>query len=269
MNKGVPPVDIQINDAKKFLDVAFLIDREDFLEELYESRKRWQKFERLPIERQSKYWMDFPWLKEDKENFEMEKRRYSELNETLGDSEKAEELDLFEKHALIDEVTELRQTIFLDRFYFEVKRLRKKFRRPPNFDQIIAHAILYGVVTEEDYITCDARVAFPDSIDPQEPEVVITLYPLFREEEVLRVLREEIPGLMEEYESEFSENLIKYAPKRDITYQRNLRNWYWRKKAMSWSKLYQSIKESKEAILEDKTILEAVKDYEERLTVAI
>ncbi|OGE29961.1 hypothetical protein A3C59_02475 [Candidatus Daviesbacteria bacterium RIFCSPHIGHO2_02_FULL_36_13] len=287
MNNKVARIQVLIDDLRKFAHVITLVDREDFLADIDKLRKEW-KLDNLLNEKELKYWGVFPGYKYVEENkiklLRYKNKRHEQLYKKykdIVDLDKLERLmwnlsDLEDMGIKTrDELTELYRleiigSIF-EYFRYQVEEMRKKYKRPPNFDQIIAHAVLFGAITEEDYALCEVEISNPDIENLpylEESKLVITFYPLTTVDDIKIVFDQKKQNLVKKYEKKFiGGSVVDYDTMGNI--QRD-REWYWRRKEqnLSWSKLYASIT-PREAVITQDGVRKAVNEYEKRLRVEI
>jgi hypothetical protein len=113
-------------------------------------------------------------------------------------------------------------------FKQDVQEIRRKYHKPPNFDRIIAHAILYGEIRDGDYITCEIGIDYPevDIVDyDREPKLIITLYPHYRIKDIQDLLKREASQFTEKYNKEvLGKQLVSYDSKQNVDRDRI---WYW------------------------------------------
>lgn len=224
-----PPIKIQIEDGRRFADVAFLLDRDDFLKDVVKIRKS----SGLAVQTydSSKHWTDDRWntpiearLKHSEATQELE-NQLQDLNYML-DLSIEEKIDVLEKFRKADRI--LPENAFRQ----DIQRIRKKYKKAPNFDRIIAHAVLYGEVRDEDYITCDIEIDRPevDIVDyDREARVVVVIYPNVKPIDVAKIIQEKSEKVFKEYQEKWLRgSLVNYDTRGNI---KRDRKWYWMNKS--------------------------------------
>lgn len=192
-------------------DVCHLVDKDDFLSDLYQLRKKCglgKKLEQYSPNRENpdRAWFFYPWGQDYKEvvgdlkhtvnadeiyeNFFMDLRKLRDSDE-----------DEFEKKKE-QMKNELRKSKKED-FRFDIQDLTAKFRRPPYFDQIIAHSLLYGEVFNNSFVRCEAKIEWPELEFPDvfgNPQLILRVYPYTTKEELSDVFQKELPKLFPQYQ---------------------------------------------------------------------
>jgi hypothetical protein len=277
-------IEVSIDNKRRYAHVVFLLDRDDFLKDISNLRKKW-KLEKLLSKNDYPYWDFFPnfdYIEQNKISLprfknEEHKDLYQKYK-TLVDGDKLEKLmwnltDLENRGVVArDELTLLYKyeviTSFFELFRFQIRELRKKYKYPPNFDRIIGSAVLYGLVEDEDYSLYEIKINEPDIEDLpyfEEPKLQMSFYPLAEPEEILEAIKQQKTKLIDEYEKKYvGGQQIDYDTAENVERDRK---WYWRRKleGLSWSKLHNDIKARKEAQISVEGIRIAVNRYKEKL----
>lgn len=208
---SIRPIDIQIEDDWKFGEVAYLVDRDDFIENLIKARKK------LGIKNL------IPHTPED-----INKWREEELNQTINKN--------------------LSKTKSKKEFSFPVTRIQiikhnllDKYHLPLFYADILEAAILCGLITDEDF----SVTAYIQIIDPQDyierykkkkflgyPKIAIILSPETKLEEIEVLYKNSLPEEMHFYQQNYlktNQDLTNPAhnKKRD-------RKWYWERRKGKW-----------------------------------
>lgn len=265
---GFSPVGIEIEDPKRFGYVAFLVDREDFITDLLFLRRKWKLDKKLLV-RDSNSWRNyFLSLASEKQKASYEKkiqpfeRKGFDLNYVRG-------LDNEARQQFFEEYDKTERILPLNQFEFEIKVLCKKYKRTPNFAEIIACAVVYGSVRDEDYTVTEVSLVYPEVDIPghfqEDPELKIKFYPTVTPQEIIKVFQEKAPALIKEYEQKYiGGNVFDYDIKPSIKIHRK---WYWQKKELSWKKLFIKIVDEEKQTISLEGIRSAVKEYQNRLAV--
>ncbi len=223
-----PPIKIKIKDKGKYADVASLVDQDEFLKRLLQVRREW-KLKDLMTYDISGYWdADRIWGDVTKEQLQKYHEAVSPIDEILQNPNTTaklslqERIDLFYKHKKMDRM------LPGNAFRQDVQEIRKKFHKPPNFDRIIAHAILYGEVRDQDYHTCTIEIDYPEVeyVDyDREARPVIVFYPHLRPGDIHKLLKQELKQAIDQYQKEvLGGKLVTYDAKTNIERDRV---WYW------------------------------------------
>lgn len=132
----IKKIEIDITDPRRFGDVALLVDKPEFLKQLYKLREKW-KIEKL-----------------------FEPSEYKIFQSYI--------LDMHPEENMWEELKK------------DIKDLRIRFQRTPNFDKVILYALAFTKVPEDSYRTCYLKTfsnlnSSEDSYDV-EYAIVITPY---------------------------------------------------------------------------------------------
>jgi hypothetical protein len=278
------PIEVLITDSRRYAHVVFLLDRDDFLKDMNKLRKKW-KIKKLLDKKDYEFWDNFPGFvyieknnislprfknKEHENLYQKNKKivdsgNLEKLMWNLTDLEnlgtiKRDELTILYKYEVISSLFEL--------FRFEVAELRKKYKYPPNFDQIIGCAVLFGTVTDDDYSLCEVVMNYPDvEYLPyfEEPKMQINFYPLTKPEEIMKAFEQAKDSLINRYEKQFIGG--KHIDHDTAPNIKQSRDWYWRKKlnSFSWAKLHQDIVSKNEVFITVEGSRKAVEKYKQKL----
>lgn len=262
-----PPIKIQIEDDRRFADVAFLLDRDDFLKDVVKIRK--SSGLAVQIYDSSKQWTDDRW------NTPLEARlKHSEatqdLENQLQDMNYMFDLPIEGKIAVLDAYRKADRMLPENAFTQDIKAIRKKYKKAPNFDRIIAQAVLYGEVRDEDYITCELEIDRPevDIVDyDKEARVVVVLYPFVKSDDIEKIVREKAEKVLNEYQDQWlGGTLVNHDTRGNI---KRDRKWYWMSKAgTGYGKISQQVKTEGISITWE-GVREALHAYRERLALKI
>lgn len=234
MNITINPINIKIGNSKYFADVAFLLDREDFIGELSKLREKWgvafgkkTGVEKKILEYDSKK-REFPFEKTSEiRKFRLEADRLAiPYEKQLYNLYPRDELGKVRENVLKKYIKALRVSPEWDLF-FDVRFLRRKFKRPHNFDNVIKSALLFGEVRDEDYSPCSTKIIYPE-VDflPyfEDPELVIRFSPLVKLEDIRNLLTAQISKMREDYERDVLGGVLKNNHKTEIF--KKHREWY-------------------------------------------
>jgi hypothetical protein len=151
----------------------------------------------------------------------------------------------------------------------DIVRIRNKYKKLQNFDKIIAHAFLYGKITDKDYVTVKVTVISPQkrqSLIPNEdlPIPAIIYFPNVKISEIESIVKFQ-RGVPLKAISRLS-GITSKSPDSISNIERD-RNWYWMKKksGLGYGKLFNPIKD-KENITFD-GFKKAIQQYTRRLTM--
>lgn len=201
---SIKPISIRIENKWTFCEVAFLVDRDDFLADILKARRL------LGVKKL------IPHTQED-------------LNKWYG-----EELDRALDKKFSSSKVSKEFSFPTTKSQIIKDKILTKYRKPPFFLNIIEAAIFCGFITDEDF----SVTAYVQIIDPNEyveryklrkfmgyPKLAIVISPETKPEEVESIMRKRVPSEMEF----FKQNYLK--SKRNLTdtvsnIERD-RVWYW------------------------------------------
>ncbi|KKS96370.1 MAG: hypothetical protein UV73_C0011G0042 [Candidatus Gottesmanbacteria bacterium GW2011_GWA2_43_14] len=261
----ITPVAIKITDLRKFAEVAFLVDRDDFLQDLIKLRKKWGLDKQLLLLPPTKPWFTFPWQVKDSQ-LESYIKATVKLETADANSNKMGKMSIKDKNKYLRNLKKTERLLPSNDFRSGIMDLRKKYRRPPNFDRIIAHSVIYGEVTNQDFISCEAKIIYPEQEFPQyfqDTKLVIELYPPVKTEEIEKIIKNVLPAQVKKYEKHFIRGNIEDYDTRP-TIVRN-RGWYWFKKNHSWSQVYKKAEIDIGGNIASSSVRDAIDEYKKRL----
>jgi hypothetical protein len=207
-------ININCKNTLAYQDIAYLVDKPEFLSLLTELRAKYQIKKLIPLNDFENWYLKK--LKEDLRIYGTEKKMLSEAKRLYGDkNKKPTDKELFDSWP------------YHQKFDWETKLLTRKFNRPSYFNLIIKQAIVCGEVDDASWQPTYATVL------PQElpldgndlPEVVIVISPMSRLTDVEKVFKEEVPNIFKNEKWKFKYQI---TVKKDTTV--NIirdRNWYW------------------------------------------
>lgn len=220
------------SDLRKFANVVFLIDRNDFLEDIHKLR--------TSIIKETGVNLPLPWESGMKFSSKLWKpMSMKQINLRAKVIKKADE-DYFEavrnirkKQLPLNVIEKYEKAWRLnpqEGFHLDVRKMRLKYKQFIFMEKVISKAIIYNEINEDDYSDCEARILLQEREYPflePDPLLSIVITPSTNEKELLIIYREKLPKLREEY---ISYGLapkypaIKIKPKDEIIRDRN---WYW------------------------------------------
>jgi hypothetical protein len=200
--EDVPKVElVNFKDPKKFADIANLVDKEDFLQDMLLSRGTIQKSMKIElptswepkIDILEKLWKPF---------FKNEKLRQKEI---LDKAAKKYHLATAEDK-LTKEIRDGYEMAFRinpsDNLWLEVKKLRQKYNQSLQMEKVILKAIIHNEVRDEDYSNCYITTIYPLSEYPfiqEEPLMVMVLSPSVRQKDIETVYNRDYYKASENY----------------------------------------------------------------------
>lgn len=245
VDKKLPVIDIEgITENRQYAQVAFLVDREDFLTDVYKAR------EDLVPKGLVKYELVPGW----------------EAREGIGNTTiKDIWLAVFETFPYIKKSDRIAET------------LRRKYKKTPNFFRAIKYVILCGKVTDEEFSTAYAALIGGTKYLPklanliypsrQLPEIGIIVTPETTWQEVRRAYKTQMPFLRSIYEKE----ILKPEGVLSDTFSgvKNHRKWYWlnkagRKDRLGYEKIFALVKQEANITSLD-TIRRGIQAYTKQL----
>lgn len=265
------PINIQITNDNQFLDVAFLVDRLDFLKEIEQLRNQYRLDKKAFPEGTNYLWELKNWgiTPELEEEFNTKE---DPIQEKLQDTNYTFKLDIEAKEVLTNELRKVERILPNLRFKQDVKEIRRKFKKTPVFDKIISSVVKNGIVTDEDYVTCDMKIDYPEAewIDfEKETRIVIVVNPNVKIKDIEKLLEEKGERIFKEYEEKILEGKInEYDTRGNI---KRDRSWYWKKKDMSYQQIIdeEERKNPDAQIVFRDTVIKAVIAYRKALAVEI
>lgn len=277
MNTPDGHVDIQIDDPKKLLDVCSLLDRPDFILDVFALRKKWRITKSYPRIK-NKLWQELPPFKEQVPKEKEFTKKYLELERSIQFMK-----DMFVLKDTADEdishkertMSKFKQNKSWRRFpdlYFryDVMELRKKYRKPPNFDQIIICATLYATVLADDYKTCGMGLNYAGESLWQvfhEPQPIISFYPLVTLNDIIVLFQKEGEKALQEYQNIYLKG--KVFDHDTISNVARDRQWYWwHKQGLSYGQILKKAIDVGERLTRD-AVIKAIGRYTKLLAVDI
>lgn len=270
-------VDIRIDDLKKYLDVCSLVDRPDFITDMLTLRKKWKIAKPYPRIK-NKPWTELLPFKEQipkEKNFVkkyLEAKRSLQFMKEMFMLKDAPEKDIGYKERVMSEFKQNKSWRRFPDLYFayDTMELRKKYQKPPNFDQIVICAALYSCILPEDYKTCEIGLSFAGNALWQpfhESVPSISFYPLVNLDDIINLFQKEGEKILKDYQKKYIKGMV--TNKDVVSNIKRNRRWYWLKKSgLSYSKIYEKAKATREFISEE-GIIRAIKRYQRLLTTDI
>ena len=268
---------IKIDDPKRFLDVAALVDRPDFITDILVLRKKW-KINKPYLRKKGQSWNELPL-------FEEQIPKKGDILKRVDETEKSLQFmrDMFILKDQPEEDLKYKEQVmrafrkkeswkrFPDLYFrYDVMRLRKKYKKPPNFDQIIISTALYATVIQSDYKTCEIGLFYPgDSLWQvfHETQPTLTFYPLVTIDEVKTLFQKEGEKVLKKYQDKYLKGMM--FDHDTISNVARDRKWFWLKKqGLSYSQILKKAYEEGERLTRD-AVIKAIKRYSKLLTVDI
>lgn len=289
------PIEIDIEDNRAYTQIAFLVDRLDFLEDLKVLRDRFKiivpfnfanvdsfqdhfaevlgfdpkSIRDLQIQERfvTKSLVDL-----DDDNFDKKILQYRQANEAVNKQLRAKGKKVSQLETDFDN---------------SVKEVRRKYRYPPMFDVVVKNSVLYGKVSgfetaKADFLELPSSTLEPiSSLTPRDPYMVIEVTPYSTEKDIKQAFKRcctDIRDIVERhypvYQSISADTLTNI--KRD-------RDWYWAKYnhksyediSNKWNEscpnpdLEPHHKKCKHCIFDNNKIEKAVSRYRKKLNVVI
>jgi hypothetical protein len=233
---NIEPIKIKIADIYKYSQVAYLVDRDDFLKDIVKTRKLLKLKDLIPRK-------DFELIEEVQTDY---------VN------------NLFELKISIDKSPEYkrRANIFKKKLEIEnfLSLIFKKYKIADDLSNIVVYSILCNEVWDKDlnigasFFPGDEIINYSDQPLFSKHAGFIAVFPSTKIENVNQIFRD--------YKRSLKIPDIITNIKRD-------RKWYWLKKAgWSYSKIFEKAKSEGEYITRD-GVIKAIKQYEKRLTMEI
>lgn len=221
------PIAIKIKDKGKYADVASVVDRDDFLNDVLFLRKR-KKLKRLLPYNSNQHWASDSIWGASVKDLEKYNDAIAPFEEVLQNTNATSELPHEERVVLMRKFKKADRILPGNAFQQDIQKIRRKYHKSTNFDRIIAHAVLYGEIRDEDYVTCEIDIDYPevDIVDcDREPKPVITFYPHVHLKDIQELLKKNLEYILQKYQKEvLGGKLVTYDPKSSIERDRE---WYW------------------------------------------
>jgi hypothetical protein len=260
------PIKINITDERRYTDVAFLVDRDDFLNDLLALRKVKKMKEEFPYGFAEHWALDSIWGVTREQLFKYNDS-VAPYEDVLQNTNKMAELSINERNKLFDDYKKVQRILPGNAFEQDIQDIRRKFHKPKNFDRIIAHAVLYGEIRDEDYVTTEIDIDYPEIefVDyDKEARPVIVFYPLVQLSEIEELLKDKADEILQKYQKNvLGGKLITYDTRPNIERDRG---WYWKKRSgLSYSKIH---KQEAKNISRD-AVIKAIQQYRQALSVEL
>lgn len=271
MNIPIESVKITIKDNKYYTDVALLVDRDDFLSDLFKLRKKWGLDKDLLEYHPKKLWLSFPWggTKEQRDKYFKAIAPFEKRMENAALMDILVQQGKFEN--FMKDYEKARRIWPAEDFYLDIQDIRRKYRRPYQFDKIIGHAVIYGIVRDEDYIPCEMEILWPELEFYQyskEPELIVKFSPLAKREDIRKLITKEISRYRIEYEKNVLGDILpKVTTKSSIEKHRE---WYWlnKKQKLGYSAIFKKELDMGNH-LEEVTVKKAIERYKKALSLGL
>jgi len=207
-------IDIRCKNIVAYQDIAYLVDKPEFLSLLPELRAKYRIKKLIPPTKFGGWLLGK--IKKDLDIYGAKRKMVLDAERFFGS--KAKEPTNKE---LFDSLP------YHQRFDWETVFLTRKFNRPSYLRSIIQRAIVCGVVDDGGWQPTYATVLPPELpvLDSDLPEVVIVVSPMTKITDVERVFKEEVPKIFKQEKWKF-----KYRPMAKKDPAENIvrdRNWYW------------------------------------------
>ncbi len=234
-------IDIRVDDVEKFRMIAFLVDRNDFLKDIYAIRQNL-----LHLDHCINYNQVFNYLKELKENSKQVVKNGELLNTRM------------QKNGI--------NYIFTNSKFVEaVHWMENKYKKNTLFDMVFTYAIVSGVITEKELFST-ARLQYLDEkvlenfkLDGSF-QVSIVVSRDTRIDEVIKVFNTEVQPFF---------NMIGFPKPNTFSNIFRDRRWYWLKQSMSWNKLFYFIRKDEKILITNEGIRDAVRQYQQQLKASL
>lgn len=262
-------VNIRIQDTRRFADVALLLDRVDFLDNLHGLRKKWDSVIEVS-QREKPHWLEID-IPSTKDNSVEHVVLFEEAEEILNDEVRTDDVEKYEedmRHFFFFLEDAFRALPKYD-FQFDIVGLRKKYRKPGNFDRVIAHSLLYNEVSDDDYVVCEVKMGankregIYDMSQFFYPDPTIVFYPGATLADIEQAFKNDGQRILKEYEDKFMKST--YSKTDTMNNIKRDRSWYWLKKqGLSYGQILKSAEKEGERLTRD-GVIKAVKRYEKML----
>lgn len=228
------PIDIKIKDDWKFGEVAYLVDRKDFLEDIHKARKRLEINNLIPH------------TKEAINSWFQEEQNHKSKNASTSSTTKSQLI----KHTLLE-----------------------KYHKPLFYSFILDASILCGIVTDDDFsVTAHTDIIDPNEYIKRYkqkkflgyPKLAIVFSPETKLDEIIELYKTSTPDLIDFFKQEYLKT--NQHNSRTSPTIRNKRDWYWlNEKGMSAFKIWEELKLK----IEPKSIDNAIRDYKKNLQIPL
>jgi hypothetical protein len=245
-------IKILIRNNKEFGDIALLVDKEQFLEDVKRLRIKWGIKELIPIKLYPEWREDLVRARSSKQQEQNKLKKQDVRN--LTDPELEDFKDVIAR--VMPDVD----------FECDIRDLRIKFNKPETFDKAIAYSVICGVIPSGIYKTTYYEYEssrLPERLQDRTSRIGIYVTPQSTEEDILRVFRA-VKGSIFKPRADGLGPFFNLYNKDQITNIKRDRDWYWRNlKKDSYKKIAVS---DNEKLMADKYFIE---DYAEKVRKAI
>lgn len=255
MNIKIPPIEIEIDDERKYALVAFFVDRDDFLEDINAARKDLGLSDFIPYD-------------------EVEEWENQQL-ESLKKIDPPKLINTGKGIAYWDPETVIEKIIF---------ELLKKYNKSSIYFDVVSKAILSGKVKDDAFTkTAYCYVHYPDFYNPkdygleiiEEPKICIVITPDTNPEEIDELFNKEVPEAIKNYQ-DYLNSHPNYTWSKTSNIRRD-RRWYWlnhkinsydiEKRVILSNKLgYLKIAQLEDVYVSWTGVREAINQYKKRLS---
>lgn len=260
------PVRIKIKDNKKFGNVAFLVDRDDFLKDLELLRSKWEIGNPIPYELADKWQQR---MRESKKATQEYRVAWDKFQKKW-----TFKLGKFLPPEARDDWWKVHRILPFWEFYFDVDKLRVKYHKPHFFHRIIAVVLIHGEIRERDYSTvtlipfgASFSSGFFTGLSPS-ASAIIQVTKETTEVELLEVFHKfkKMPSDNTYEKSLFSGE--SFNPDTISNIERD-RKWYWLNKGgLGYEKISQQAK-SEGIVITWSAVRAAIKQYKNRLALSV
>jgi len=230
-------IDIQVQDNKKFCDIAFLVDRKDFSKDITKSRKKLSIEDLIPYSNLEN-WLFKEYQKESEGYKSKVRKMYS--------------MEFYTAPATTSDL------IIYD--------LLKKYKKSTNFFLAVQSAIFCGIVTDHEVMNT-AYCALTVSMDPKDPKIAIIISPDTKLPEVIEIFEKKVPQVVEEYRKYILNS--KRSKLDTVSNIKRDREWYIQKrKGLSYGQILKGAISKGESLSRD-GVIKAITQYSERLAMEL
>lgn len=209
-------IEILIKNNKDFGDVAFLVDKSEFLEAISKLRSKWRIKNLLPL---NKF---VEWEQKLFDEREIKQAEQQKLAKQLPSNISDSELEwLQEKVARVMPDVD---------FECDVRDIRIRFNKPETFDKAISYAVVCGTIPDgiykSTYWRVDPSASPPLRLQDRTIRIAIYVTPQSQNEEVLQALREIRTRVFKDRNDGYTPFFSLYN-KDEISNIKRDRHWYW------------------------------------------
>ena len=239
--RNTKPVVIEIEDRRNFAEVAFLVDKDEFLTDLEEKRRE------LKIEKVLPY-------------ADVEKWIEAEIDHAV----KKQPVKVWKN----EDSKTIRYSIPKIKSELIIESLLQKYHRDENFFIAIEYALLCGKVTEKEFSSAYCSIIYPDTLS--KPKLAIVISPDTKWDEIKSIYDKKVPELAAKYNNKILKS-DRVAPDTISNIKRD-REWYWLHHknggGLSYGDIQKQWSLKNEHISRD-AVIHAIKRYENNLSVDI